>query len=335
MELIEKVALAILKDLEPGKCPFKNEPGPLNKVTLADDDEEDDLDGNPEHNKEVSAAENYTVNLSGKLGTSLKNAAGAAHPPAGPYPRTPLKYNSVLLDGPRIGENVGVKPNPHHLIPGHASLPYSSIVMFMSEKDNFPERTKNETAMESEIKNGGGGIDYNVNAAENGMWLPSNNVFRGPWTTPEAQEYQAEYAFLTINRAQAQFHDAHTDYNDYCIGLLNRLCSKITNHIDYAAEHEPCKSNQEGKKFPHAPYPYLKDKLNMISSRLQGYLEIGQIRFWGRPELTTSRFTLAYHEVLKKEKRKEYVYGSGATKFKVTLYSIRAVTGRRKSTART
>lgn len=285
MNLVQTVAMGLIRESDPAKCPFATGPGPNNQAdTDGKPEEEDDADGTPAANKASHGSPNYTVNKSGDL------AKNVGDPPSG-FCTTSVNVADLAKRGPALCENVGVLGNAHHLIPGHASLPYGEVVRFIGEKkkDNYPTKAKQD----SRIKKGGGGIGYNVNAAENGVWLPSNNALRGRWDKSRDQlEYQAEYAFLTINRTGRQFHDAHVPYNNFVIKLLNQLNVQMLNHLK-VCELEPCKSHRDGEKLPFAPQQ-LKGALNGISDRLRMFLGIGAVTFWRVRHVITSRFSLVY-----------------------------------------
>jgi hypothetical protein len=285
MNLVQTVAMGLISEEKGGECPFAVGPGPDNKAdTHGKPEEEDDADGTPAENKASHESPNYTPNKSADLAKNL----GA--PPDG-FCEKPLDAKDLADRGPALCENVGVLGNAHHLIPGHAALPLGEVVQFIGEKkkDNYPEKAK----LASRIKKGGGGIGYNVNAKENGVWLPSNNALRGRWDKNKDQlAYQAEYAFLAINRTGHQFHDAHVPYNNFVIKLLNQLNVQMLNHLK-VCELEPCKSHRDGENLPYAPQQ-LKGALNGVSARLRAYMPVGAATFWRVRHLITSRLSLVY-----------------------------------------
>jgi hypothetical protein len=270
MELLELVNADVGFDGGMLKCPFHVKEGPPNK-----------LDASP-------AEDNDTANNSGVLTENLK--------PKFPLDSDVFVDTSLALakfreDGPDIGKNVGLKANAHHLIPGHGSLPKSNICKFMGDRENMPQKCKKP----SKIEDGGGGIGYDVNGHQNGKWLASNNALRGHWT--KDKEIQAEYAFLAINRTQAQFHDAHTDYNRWVKDRLDEVYVKYIMHSFQGCTLEPCKSKGRGSKYPLPPYPHLTRRLNSISRRIAKYLGIGKIEYWDVPDVVTSRFNLIYASI--------------------------------------
>jgi len=304
-----------MKNLEPTQCPFRFPAGPPNKMAQSPGEEND------------------TFNDSGVLTENLLKAdagrgrAPATHPPTSRFPMAPPNVADVRKNGPHLGKNVGVLANAHHLVPGHASLPYSGIVQFLGDKDNMPKKAK----VASRVKQGGGGIGYDVNDKANGKWLPSMNALRGAW---QGEDYQAEYAFLAINKAGAAFHDSHTDYNDFCIDLLEQLKVKLDVHIQTCGL-KPCIDKRSGGLFEHGPYPYLTRKLYSVARRLGRYLDLGQVRAWNLYEVTTSRFNSVYREV-----KETYFppctidFLNGKEQVQVTEYAIQAVKRGLKTTAR-
>jgi hypothetical protein len=309
-ELLEKVTKDMDKNLEPGKCPFQQKQKNKNKP-------------NP-----TPGEDNDTYNDSGELTVQLEQSDNPGPFSAKTYPARALKAADFRSDGPDIGTNVGLFPNAHHLVPGHASLPKSNVAKFMGDKDNMPEKCKKP----SKIKDGGGGIGYDVNGPQNGKWLPSNNALRGRWR----DNIQAEYAFIAINRTKSQFHDAHTDYNKYIRDRLEEIYVKLNDHIKNC-NLKPCKEKRgSGDKFETAPHPYLCQKLYGVSSRIKKYLDLSNRKFWRVPDVTTSRFNAIYCKIAEGDitTPKTIKCGGGKATVKVTDPAITAVKEKRTDNAR-
>ena len=68
-----------------------------------------------------------------------------------------------------VEEEYDLQYAPHHLIPGNESLKGSAVVPFMGDDDSIEEYADGQP---SRIKEGFA-IGYDVNAAKNGVWLPS------------------------------------------------------------------------------------------------------------------------------------------------------------------
>jgi hypothetical protein len=182
----------------------------------------------------------------------------------------------------------------HHLIPADASLPKSSLKDLI-EKGN-------------EVF---GDIGYDINGAENGIWLPTHGalssemkkgeilpgeneaikygdltkkVEREGQENPMFATFQQRYAFNVMARTKRQFHDAHPDYSDFVIKILEKI---NVNMINISSNCKKCAEvkNKQGKL---PPYHQLVSRLNSVSSRLRMLLG-GPPVMW-RPPVFTSRF---------------------------------------------
>lgn len=108
-----------------------------------------------------------------------------------------------------------VTPAAHHLIPGNASLKKAVKLLKCIEK------SKGQISED---------IGYDVNSAENGVWLPGSygvkldSVFAVKWSK---YLFQNDYTFAAMEAAKAQFHDAHPVYSDRVLHTLERLADKI------------------------------------------------------------------------------------------------------------
>ncbi|MFT6031333.1 MAG: hypothetical protein ACI8O8_003084 [Oleiphilaceae bacterium] len=77
-----------------------------------------------------------------------------------------------------------------------------------------------------------GNIGYNVNTKTNGVWSPGNYGVR-LWVTggsvfEKNSSFEAkEFAFAAMEKWGCQFHDAHSDYNDFVEGVLDKIADKL------------------------------------------------------------------------------------------------------------
>lgn len=194
------------------------------------------------------------------------------------FPGSDQTWEIVCTDPANPSKKVPskVRSNPHHLIPGNASLKPNSIVDIMDSE-------------RGQIKSD---IGYNVNGAANGIWLPTiPQVFyagdqHGPklmkWGVmtkdyPAEQFSHAEKAMMVAKR---QFHDAHPDYSNHVAEKLNELHLLV---IDAAWNCPEVTSSADEK----APPPYgLVAMLDGLSDRMAQSLK-GIESSWRWPKFTS------------------------------------------------
>jgi hypothetical protein len=175
----------------------------------------------------------------------------------------------------------------HHLIPGEASLPESSLIGYIKGGDIISSD-----------------IGYGVNGRENGIWLPTHHALSQhmpvlPFQT-EAHAYASMssegndtvgstvsmYTQAVMERTNCQFHDDHTsatDYSNFVIRVLNKIHANLV--AIKSSNCDKCKEvTDAGGKLP--PPHSLVYRLNNVSTRLAGFL-VGSPRSW-RPPVYTS-----------------------------------------------
>ncbi len=186
----------------------------------------------------------------------------------------------------------------HHLIPAQESLARSDLLKWMINKDKPGKIKKGKS---TETKNGTveNDIGYNVNGAQNGVWLPGPYAMQGIWAsflsfTDKEDEHpprsgvqpkdrtalldnsdnQFDYAVAAMRIAFAQFHDRHVKYSKFVLLALNRLAAKLATTVTEIGGF--CKECEEKVNDGKIPPPYsLIPRLNGVSSRLRGRLEGG------------------------------------------------------------
>ena len=200
-------------------------------------------------------------------------------------------------DAGTLGRNMGGKPDSitvvlagqsfeaavaaHHLIPGNAALKESNL--FKSNEYLWKDgRAK-------------GNIGYNINAAENGVWLPGNYGVR-PWgplgdtfattTGVTAQEF----AFSAIESWRRQFHDSHADYSTFVKDCLDKLYDKLEANQDIWCPEQKNKKDKTPEE--KEPIYALVQRMNTISSRMKKMLNFPTTN-WKR-NIYTSRFDNEY-----------------------------------------
>lgn len=164
--------------------------------------------------------------------------------------------------GSKIMIQCTVTPAAHHLIPGNASLKRCPSLLDLMD------------AGRGKITSD---IGYDVNSAQNGIWLPGSygvtevSDFEQKWS---AYSFQLEYAFAAMAAAGAQFHDAHPTYSKLLIRSLRSLADKIT--LKAPEKCGICGKETEDKARP--PYG-LVGRLNRLSSLHRRFLR-GPTRKW-------------------------------------------------------
>ncbi|WP_437849991.1 AHH domain-containing protein [Sorangium sp. So ce363] len=274
-------------DQDEFKCPFEHtKPGQVDNAL-----------GSDSASLGSRLAEGYSTQLWADEGPGIvpktKQKLVAARPDDCPEP-------PVVVDG----QEYPYSSSAHHLIPGEASLPKSTLIKFIS-KD----------ATGSKIW---GDIGYDVNGGENGIWLPTHHALSAEMkeglVLPGEQEalkyseltrrvkrrneenqfvatFQERFTASIMERASRQFHDAHPDYSGFVIKVLDKLKVNI---VEQSSACKKCDEvrNQKGK-FP--PPHGLVSRLNSVSARLYQFL-VGPPQTW-RPPLYTSRFAAGLAEL--------------------------------------
>jgi hypothetical protein len=159
----------------------------------------------------------------------------------------------------------------HHLIPGNASLKKSQL--FCSEEYLWVDGKKK------------GNIGYNVNAADNGVWLPGNYAIDG-WGG-KLDLYKEQYAQSAIASWRAQFHDAHEIYSEFVLEALEKVYEKIDNVYCVSC---PQAQQQKKKLTPdeRPPLRALVARLNTISARMRRMLVAPTLN-WKKNVYTSTR----------------------------------------------
>lgn len=195
---------------------------------------------------------------------------------------------------------------PHHLIPGNESLKGSAVVPFMGD-DNSIKNYKSPR-MTSRIKDGRS-IGYDVNAAENGVWLPSPYALSNKklWPTgpglaallkgpdkeigKQTTFFKLDYVAAAIEASGGrQFHMRHKPYSDKVRQTLQAMGERLKVMADVAC---PLAKNSKDQD-KCAPPLGLTARLNALSENLRGLLTKS---VW-RPPLYTDSLTEEYANTL-------------------------------------
>jgi len=199
---------------------------------------------------------------------------------------------------------------PHHLIPGNESLKGSEVVPFMGDADAIAEYANGQ---ESHIKKGMS-IGYDVNAATNGVWLPSPYALsnRNAWPAipgikiikkrrgidlaQEVEDFKSAYVAASIDVSGGrQFHMRHKEYSDKVREILKTIPQRLA---EMAVFECPLTTGSEDDKFE--PPMCLVGRLNVLSENLKRFLT-GEL--W-RPPLYTDAMTEQYAKDLKAVEQK-------------------------------
>lgn len=243
---------------------------------------------------ESKSIDNDLVNDASKLRTSCHEADRTGKP----EPCTGESGSDgwcVVYTHPETGndELSELRTNPHHLIPGNASLKGQK---YQSPLLECIEKSKGTIT---------GDIGYDVNKKENGIWLPTilENFYAGysgvdpiagiKWgaLTKRYPKEQFSMAEAAMFEAKRQFHDTHEDYSEHVKERLQKLMDKTISRKRSCPEAGP-------KEKPDVPPPFgLVDWMDSLSHRLAGFLK-GPPERWRHP-IWTSRHAKEFVAKLK------------------------------------
>lgn len=190
---------------------------------------------------------------------------------------------------------------PHHLIPGNESLKGSPIVPFMGDDDSIAEYAEGQGSFIKE----GFSILYDVNGAENGVWLPSPYALsmKNDWpakpamkvikrrlnedVADETEDFKLAYVADSIRASGGrQFHMRHKDYSEKVGEILKAMADRL---VLMATGQCPIATNsKQDEKFD--PPMGLVGRLHVLSENLRTYL-VGPL--W-RPPLYADSMTEQY-----------------------------------------
>jgi hypothetical protein len=182
---------------------------------------------------------------------------------------------------------------PHHLIPGNASLRGSNIVPYLG-----CEPVIKRYGSDSKIKDKQS-VGYNVNCAQNGVWLPSPYALSMKNKWPTSQDAKLAYVEASIdqNGGNKQFHMSHTQYSIKVAAILDRLADKL----ELLTSSGKCDKADSKKSAKFDAPRALVSRLHQVSDQMKRLLT-GPV--WRRPMVTDDTLMAAYIE---KKKMKEVV----------------------------
>lgn len=148
----------------------------------------------------------------------------------------------------------------HHILPVKA-VEGSSLIKYI-------EKEKGEIE---------GDIGYNINGAENGIWLPCHTA--GVPTRRVSRSRNRGYADAAMTHANRQYHAGnHPNYSKHVKKRLNGIKVML---LKFSKDCPKC-DQQEKYSPPHV----LVFRLNNLSGRIRGFLK-GSPRSWRKPLFTS------------------------------------------------
>jgi hypothetical protein len=128
-----------------------------------------------------------------------------------------------------------------------------------------------------------GKVDYDVNDALNGEWLPSNNAVcewakvSGLTATDcdgDSDNFAKCYSWNAMSATDRQFHDAHPDYSRAVRLELGALAKKVEKRAGRCKNN--CPGSQAASQGSHPAPSNLKQALNDVSERIRPKLDTGK-----------------------------------------------------------
>ncbi|NVJ21930.1 MULTISPECIES: AHH domain-containing protein [Myxococcus] len=260
----------------------------------------------------------------GVLGRKLKDAKN--HPPAANKVSLMFKKGEVATYGsvkrPKLiqtyerqdeeEEEYALQYAPHHLIPGNESLKGTSVVPFMGDENCIADYKK---SMSSYIK-AGYSIGYDINAAENGEWLPSPYALSNcnEWPADlglkylkkrkdeligeETEAFKPAYVAAAIEASGGrQFHMRHMRYSEKVTEILQAIGERLAVMADDSC---PLAKKSKAKDVDEFDPPLgLTARLHSLSQNLRGLLTKS---VW-RPPLYTDSLTQEYADEMVHQKK--------------------------------
>lgn len=278
-ELAESVMIGLIADSGDVPCPFDHDAPAPEKVN------------------------NQLVGNGGTLGSCMEAGSGTTLYPPLKRKLRPVPYPEQAEREVTVGEHsYPVWCAAHHLIPAQASLKKATQLKRFMEKGRGPSKLWSD-------------IGYDVNGLQNGVWLPGNyavgGMGTGDWVgAPSAMDGDAEEGsvrrraarrsasstkldglrheidpdnrkWLYVDKAtrlvNAQFHDAHVDYNKFVLGILNKIGASLQErkkkNLDGLACRKCAKREEKIAEYGIPPPFSLIKRLDGVSARLRSYLK--------------------------------------------------------------
>jgi hypothetical protein len=268
------------------KCPFQDPEPP-------EDTNPEDEDYAWDDSLSMTTAQ---ANSGSKLGTNCENGSPGAEGTWNVLGGDPDRYQEPQVDTSRSPSQPKVKVGnldypytvaAHHLIPGNAALYKSQLFKSYMKKGGKMEVDSPKKMTFTVSRN----IGYNVNGSHNGVWLPGSYAIRAgvhpsklTWSAlidnPAHTDWCYEYIAAVAKLTRAQFHDAHTNYNENALKVLEKLTVKLIKHQVLCEE---CKSKTS------VPPPYMiKAKLYRLSKYFRSQCQLHP-KSWKAPWMASDQ----------------------------------------------
>lgn len=194
----------------------------------------------------VESAENGEHNDASVLGGNLGNR-----------PKWTITHKVDPKDPIGAGKETEIVPAAHHLLPGNASVKKAKLLhKYMVWNGQNPKGFK-------------GPIGYDINSADNGVWLPGNYAvrkegdFKKNWSDFD-DPFKDAYARAAMkNSGNLQLHDAHPAYNTNVLNTLQDVAKKLDDLWKDESKCPLCDADLKDKLEP--PYG-LVGRLNSLSA---------------------------------------------------------------------
>jgi hypothetical protein len=224
----------------------------------------------------TAGAENGEHNDASTLGSNL-----------GDRPTWSIKHKVQAADPIEQGKETEIVPAAHHLLPGNASVNKAKALhKYMKWKGDNGRQLS-------------GPIGYDINSAENGVWLPGNYAVRKDtdfgknWSKFE-DSFKNAYAIAAMKASgNLQLHDAHPSYNTNVMNTLLEIARKLDEEWKDNSECPVCKKKQDNQNRP--PYG-LVGRLNALSTEHKKALKnpAQNLKAIGSGYYTSSRVLLLF-----------------------------------------
>src|SRR6185503_4268509 len=130
---------------------------------------------------------------------------------------------------------------PHHLIPGNESLKGNAVVCFLGDDPSIEEFKGGQSSVIKE----GFSTGYDVNLAENGVWLPSPYALsmKNEWPSAPGinvikkrkgidlaettESFKHAYVAESIEETGRQFHMRHKEYSTEVQNILGAIAERL------------------------------------------------------------------------------------------------------------
>jgi hypothetical protein len=194
----------------------------------------------------MAGPENGEHNDASVLGGNLKSR-----------PTWSISHKVEAEDPIDAGVETNIVPAAHHLLPGNASVNKAKLLhQFMVWDGKNPRGFK-------------GPIGYDINSADNGVWLPGNYAVRketdfGKNWSAFKDPFKNSYARAAMkNAGNLQLHDAHPAYNSNVLKTLEDVANKLDELWKDRSKCPLCGESLKNKLEP--PYG-LVGRLNSLSA---------------------------------------------------------------------